>query len=66
MWAVTRLLSVRLLSVLLLRVRLQSVLLQRVRLLIVLLQRVRLLSLPKHQHVGAGVRLLEVAWHLIR
>ena len=65
MWAVTRLLSVRLLSVLLQSVRLLSVLLQSVRLLSVLLQsvrllsvllqRVRLLSLPKkHQHVGAG------------
>ena len=55
MWAVTRLLSVRLLSVLLQSVRLLSLLLLSVRLLSVLLQRVRLLSLPKHQHVGAGV-----------
>ena len=54
MWAVTRLLSVRLLSVLLQSVRLLSLLLLSVRLLSVLLQRVRLLSLPKHQHVGAG------------
>ena len=66
MWAVTRLLSVRLLSVLLQRVRLQrvrllSVLLQRVR-----LQRVRLLSLLLQRVRLRRVRLLSLLLQRVR